>query len=260
MDRQSRSLSPFIPALFLALATTLLWHISSDHAVAQQGHNEQEAGHDTMPMDHGHSGLATVLSGWEGSDAGIAYSERNHHVAGWFVFLMGLAEFSHALRLSSLAWARLLLPIALTCTGVFLLIWSDHEAWPIGQLSFAETFFGHDHEILQHKTYGLLALFVGCVELVRRLGRPGHAAWATPLPFMAIIGGLMLFDHSHGAHPAAQKIAVHHTVMGILAVTAGSSKLWSGFTLGSNRAGSKWELLWAGLLLVIGIQLLIYSE
>ena len=32
---------------------------------------------------------------WEGSAKGIAYSERNHHVAGLLVLFMGVAELSH---------------------------------------------------------------------------------------------------------------------------------------------------------------------
>ena len=37
----------------------------------------------------------------------------------------------------------------------------------------------------------------------------------------------MLFGHSHGFHPSAQKIAMHHAIMGTMALTAGSSKLFS---------------------------------
>jgi putative copper resistance protein D len=124
-----------------------------------------------------------------------------------------------------------------------------------------ETFFGHDHEILQHKTYGFLALLVGSVELFRRLGRMGHVAWTTPLPLMAVIGGLMLFGHSHGDHPAAHKIALHHAVMGTMAISAGASKFWSDLWVSGPMKGlSKWDFLWAGLILLIGAQLLIYSE
>jgi putative copper resistance protein D len=88
----------------------------------------------------------------------------------------------------------------------------------------------------------------------------GHAAWTTPLPLLAIIGGLMLFGHSHGDHPAAQKIALHHAVMGVLAITAGSSKLWSTWWRAREAGVAKWDVLWACLILVIGAQLLIYSE
>jgi hypothetical protein len=71
----------------------------------------------------------------------------------------------------------------------------------------------------------------------------------------------MLFAHSHGDHPAADKIALHHLMMGTMAITAGSSKLISGWRqrqLETER--SYWELIWASLVLVIGAQLLFYSE
>lgn len=175
------------------------------------------------------------------------------------VVLMGLAELTHVLRVSAFSWVRLMLPSALIVAGLFLLVWSDHEAWPVGSLSFMQTFAGGDHEILQHKIYGILALVVGSVELFRRIGRIGHKAWASPLPLMAIVGGLMLFGHSHGFHPSAGKIAFHHAIMGTMAVTAGSSKLASAWA-GLREASAKWEWVWVSLILLIGVQLLIYSE
>jgi putative copper resistance protein D len=209
---------------------------------------------------HGQHGRPTPEA-WEGSAKGIAYSERNHHIAGLLVILMGVAELTHAMRLAALGWVRLLLPSALLCAGTFLLIWSDHEAWPIGPLTFGQSFFGDDHEIIQHKFYGILALVVGSVELFRRLGRAGHRVWASPLPLMAIVGGLMLFGHSHGFHPSAQKIATHHAIMGTMALTAGSSKLFSTW-LNPTPAGAavRWDWIWASFILLIGTQLLIYSE
>jgi putative copper resistance protein D len=225
---------------------------------AQSSHEDHVA---ATSHEHGHSSHEHVQAKWEGSSAGIAYSERNHHIAGWLVLLMGVAEVSHALRLSSLAWTGLLLPGAMTVAGVFLLVWSDHEAWPIGSMSLTDTFFGRDLEIIQHKVYGLLALVVGGVEAYRRLGRKRHAAWATPLPLMAIIGGLLLFGHSHGDHPSAHKVAMHHAVMGFMAITAGSSKLWSRCSPGPSQSrASRRELLWAGLVVLIGLQLLFYTE
>ncbi|HLZ33137.1 MAG TPA: hypothetical protein VKP13_03915 [Nitrospira sp.] len=248
--------------LALLLGFNLVFAIGVPPSYAQDSGTSHVESHAAAASGHDHHGGRVVADAWEGSVEGIAYSELNHHIAGWMVILMGLAELSHAMRLSSLAWARLLLPAAMLCSGVFVMIWSDHEAWPIGRLGFAKTFFGQDQEIIQHKIYGLLALLVGSVELFRRLGRAGHLAWATPLPLMAIVGGLMLFGHSHGVHPSAHKIAIHHAIMGAMAVTAGSSKLYSSWVhpvLG--RASShKWESVWAGLILLIGAQLVIYSE
>jgi putative copper resistance protein D len=106
-----------------------------------------------------------------------------------------------------------------------------------------------------------LSVTVGIIELLRRFGQLGHAVWATPLPVFAIIGGLMLFGHSHGGHPSANRIAIDHAIMGTMAVTAGLSKLLSDwFRAPAHARSSKWELLWAGLIMLIGIQLLIYSE
>ncbi len=246
--------------LFVLAGFPLHSAVSEELAASEPGHEAHQSipVSPSAPLDH--MGHMTVPSSWEGSQEGVAYSERNHHIAGWLVLLMGFAELSHALRLPSLSWARLLLPVAMTGAGLFLTVWSDHEAWPIGPLSFTDTFWGTDHEIVQHKTYGFLALFVGAVELLRRIGMIGHAAWAVPLPLMAIVGGLMLFGHSHGAHPSAAKITLHHAIMGTLAVTAGSSKMWSSWVTAAKTATSKWELIWAVLILAIGLQLLLYSE
>ena len=208
---------------------------------------------------HDHHGI--TVSGWEGSAQGIAYSEFNHHLAGLFVLLIGCAELSQSLRLASPLWLRLLLPIAMLLGSLVLLVWSDHEAWPIGSLGFLQTFSGEDPEVLQHKIYGFLLFLVGAIEAFRRVGRISDGLWSLPLPLFAIIGGLMLFGHSHGAHPSAYKIAMDHALMGTLALTAGSSKLlFEQFRFPSHRVGSKWELLWAGLIVLIGIQLLLYSE
>lgn len=228
---------------------------------AQHNEHDRTSGHEEVMTGHEHHEAVGHQAGWEGSVAGIAYSEFNHHLAGMLVLIMGLSELRQALAMWFWAWTRFLLPGALLAAGSFLLIWSDHDAWPIGSLSFMQTFFGSDSEIFQHKSYALLSLTVGTIEMFRRLGQIGHAAWATPLPLYAIIGGLMLFGHSHGGHPSAHKIAMDHALMSIMAVTAGSSKLLSNwFRSPSHTQSSKWELLWPGLILLIGMQLLIYSE
>jgi len=208
-----------------------------------------------------HHGAAGDPARWEGSVAGIAYSEFNHHLTGLLVLVIGLSELRQALAVRFWAWTRFFLPGALLASGFFLFVWSDHEAWPIGSLSFMQTFFGSDSEIFQHKSYALLSLMVGTIELLRRLRLMSHAAWVAPLPLFAIIGGLMLFGHSHGFHPAADKIALDHAIMGSMAVTAGSSKLLSDwFRSPSHGSAPRWEILWAGLILLIGMQLMIYAE
>ena len=255
LQRPHRSHSVgFIILVCLFLSVEPLWaqYDAHDQASVQEA---VTTGH------HENPGATDYHAGWEGSVAGIAYSEFNHHLTGILVLIIGLSELRQALAMPYWAWTRFLLPGALLTAGSFLLIWSDHDAWPIGSLSFVQTFFGSDSEIFQHKSYALLSLTVGTIELFRRLGQIGHAVWATPLPVFAIIGGLILFGHSHGVHPSAHKIAIDHALMGTMAVTAGSSKLLSDwFHSPAHARSSKWELLWAGLILLIGMQLLLYSE
>jgi hypothetical protein len=227
---------------------------------AQLNEYDQTSMHEAVTTGHKYHGAAGYQA-WEGSVAGIAYSEFNHHLTGMLILIIGFSELRQALAIPFWAWTRFLLPGALLAAGVFLLVWSDHDAWPIGSLGFMQTFFGGDSEILQHKSYALLSLTVGTIELLRRLGQIDHAVWATPLPVFAVIGGLLLFGHSHGVHPSAHTIAMDHAIMGTMAVTAGSSKLLSDwFRSPSHARVSKWELLWAGLVVLIGMQLLMYSE
>lgn len=238
------------------LLLTLAFDIPAESVITQHGDSSQ------MAHDHGDSSGHTAGPQWEGSLEGIAYSDRNHHVAGILVLLIGLTELREALTITFLAWLRFLLPAAMLSAGSLLMIWSDHDAWPIGSLNLAETFYGIDHEILQHKLYSILSLAVGLIELLRRAGRLPHAFWNVPLPAFAVIGGLMLFLHSHGIHPSAQAIAFNHAVMGTMAIVAGSCKLISAQAAPpSNPAGlSRWKLAWAGFILLIGLQLLFYSE
>jgi putative copper resistance protein D len=157
-----------------------------------------------------------------------------------------------------LAWSRFLLPLAMLGAGGYLIIWSDHEAWPIGYKSFAETYFSDDWETIQHKLYAVLLLSVGALETLRRTDKVKHFAWGTPLPVFALIGGVMLFLHSHGTHPSAHQIAIHHAVMGTTAIVAGLCKVTAGTKPQAGR--SPWALAWSALVLLIGVELLIYTE
>jgi len=242
--------------LYLAIGIAFLLPSSG---VAQH----YEATHQSV---HQHETLASADQ-WEGSPEGKAYSEFNHHLAGVFVLLIGLSELRGAMGAGALAWLRFLLPVAFLSAGGYLMIWSDHDAWPTGSLSFTQTFFSGDFETLQHKLYAILLLLVGASELLKRMGRTRHTVWGVPLPAFALIGGLMLFLHNHGAHPSAHKIAFHHSMMGTMAILAGMCKLaadpFQTLALRGDRvagARSAWALAWTALILLIGVELLLYTE
>lgn len=212
-----------------------------------------------------HIGLS--VSGWDGSAEGKAYSEFNHRLAGAFVALIGLGELHGALSIAAWSWVRFLLPGAMLAAGTYLVVWSDHDAWPIGSRTFIDTFSLDDTITLQHKIYALLLLVVGMVELFRRSGRLQERYWALPLPIFAVIGGSLLFLHSHHDHPSAHNIALHHLTMGVTALVAGTCLLVSEYQLvivgATDRTGppcARWKRVWGILVLVIGLQLLVYVE
>jgi putative copper resistance protein D len=175
--------------------------------------------------------------------------------------VFGLTELGYALQYPLPLWTRLVLPGALGVVGGFVLIWSDHDAWPIGSLSFSETFFGQDREIVEHKFYGVMALLIALCETLRRLGRVRHPVWAAPLVMSILAGALWLFVHSHGNHPAAAKIQFHHSLLAIVGVGAGLSKgvaSWLSGALPHTR--KRWEVAWAGSVILFGLLLLVYSQ
>jgi len=198
---------------------------------------------------------------WEGSAQGIAYSQFNHRFAGLCTLLIGLSELGRTLRFLPPVWARLVLSGAFGAVGVFLLVWSDHEAWPIGSLSFIQTFSGQDQEILLHKLYGVFATTVTISEFIRGIGWVRHPAWGVPLLLYVVIGGATLFVHSHGTHQGVHAIELHHAIMGATAVSAGASKFVGEWLTGSsNRSVRRWELVWVGHIFLIGAQLLLFFE
>lgn len=216
---------------------------------------------------HDHHASAPQASQWEGSPEGMAYSEFNHALAGVGVILVGLSELRTAIGWQVLAWSRWLLPASLIGAGIFLLIWSDHLAWPIGSWTLAETLSGKDPEMLQHKIFGVLALGVGTVEWFLQAGKSSHLFWRGLLPGFALVGGLMLFIHMHGPHPSGPQIQLHHHIMGTLALSGGLAWFAGEFvhqTSSSPATSSQLrfilKILWALFVITIGVQLLFYSE
>ncbi|NKB81223.1 MAG: hypothetical protein GKS05_04905 [Nitrospirales bacterium] len=84
------------------------------------------------------------------------------------------------------------------------------------------------------------------------------------LPAFAILGGLLLFLHRHGPHPAAHQIMIHHSIMCGLAITAGAFRVLCESVhvrkLPQPNGQSRLMVCWVILILVIGVQLLLYSE
>ncbi|MDH4082720.1 MAG: hypothetical protein OEV99_03740 [Nitrospira sp.] len=198
---------------------------------------------------------------WKGSPQETDFSEFNHHVAGFFIVVFGLAELGNALQYPLPFWTRFILPGALTVVGGFVLLGNDHGAWPIGSLNFVDIFGGHDRELIEHKLYGVLALVIAFFEAVRRSGRSRQTVWAAPLVLLTLAGSLWLFGHSHGDHPAIAKIQFQHSLLGIVGIGAALSKGLASWLPGASpHVTKRWEVAWAGSEILFGVLLLIYSQ
>ncbi len=100
----------------------------------------------------------------------IAWSEYNHHWAGILVLLVGLAALLDATGRVPPArhWPLLFLGLA-----GFILLRSDPEAWPLGEIGLAASL--RDPEVVQHKLAALLVAGFALAEWAVRLARPGAA-------------------------------------------------------------------------------------
>ncbi|NJL16324.1 MAG: hypothetical protein HC938_03120 [Nitrospira sp.] len=211
-------------------------------------------------MHHAHGTQGS--GGWEGSAKGIAYSEFNHRFAGLFVLLFGLAELGHALRFPLPFWSRLVLPSALAVIGIYLLVWSDHDGWPIGSLTVLQTFSGYDLEILQHKVYGVCTVMAAVSETLRRIGVARNPVWTAPMVFFGRRTGQHFFlcIHMGITRPHRRSSSIMRCSV-VSAWELRSRVRWlRGGGGAASRPAKQWELVWAGFVIVMGIQVLVYSE
>ncbi|MGH9884919.1 MAG: copper resistance D family protein, partial [bacterium] len=123
----------------------------------------------------------------------IAWSEYNHHWAGVFVLAIGLLSLIE--RITRARWARSW-PLLFIALAVFLLIRSDPEAWPLGQISFWDSL--RNPEVAQHRVFMVLITVFALFEWGVRTGRLTSPRAALVFPAVCALAGALLLTHSHG--------------------------------------------------------------
>lgn len=93
---------------------------------------------------------------------------------------------------------RFVWPLCFLAGGLFLILFSDTEIWPLGPQTpwYAIT---HDVEDLQHKLFALILLGLGLAENQRLRGRWHTALTAWVFPIAGPAGAALLLVHSHSA-------------------------------------------------------------
>ena len=188
------------------------------------------------------------------TDADRAWSEYNHHFAGFFVLAMGVLAVFQA---GGARWARHW-PLIFLGLAVFLLIRNDPGSWPLGPQGFWEGFLYP--EVLQHRVFVLLVVAFGVFEWAVRTGRLRSPGWALIFPVLCAVGGGLLLTHSHASLNLKDEylIEVTHAPLGVLAMTVGWGR-WLELRLSpdENRIPSQ---IWPIAFTLIGVLLIIYRE
>jgi putative copper resistance protein D len=184
-----------------------------------------------------------------------AWSEYNHHAAGFFVFTMGVLALLE--QTGRARWARHW-PLGFLGLAAFMFVRNDPRAWPLGPAGFWESMVLPD--VLQHRlVVGLVAALAIFEWLVRagRLTRPGGRL---VFPLLCASGGALLLTHSHAMFNLKTEFLteVSHAPIGLLGVVMAWGR-WLEIRLpAADRRIPGW--IWAACMTAIGLILLVYRE
>src|SRR5271154_1253785 len=134
------------------------------------GRDQPVARSQEHPMDHEHGGMSMVMDEPMSPSAQAKLladkreSEFNHHLAGFFVFLAGIFILFEERLKNRWSGVRYAWPLCFFLSGVFVLIFSDTELWPFGPKNWWTGVLGN-LEVLQHKTFAVILLAVGVIEM-----------------------------------------------------------------------------------------------
>ncbi len=138
--------------------------------------------------------------------SGTQWSVFNHRGAGFFLFLWGLTALIAGLQWPRRTWIRFVPPLVLFGLVEFLILRNDPKAWPNGPYGFWISF--GDPSVVQHRTFVLLLLLLGIIELLRAADRLPSLLRVFAVPGLAVFGAILLFFHKHGG-PDTQQMMQH---------------------------------------------------
>jgi uncharacterized membrane protein len=187
----------------------------------------------------------------------LVYSEMMHHVFGWIVMGLALWLLYQMLELPGVDKMRAAGPILLSAGGLFLMIFSDFDAWPLS----AEKPIT-DPEVLAHKIFATLLIVIALgMNLVRRRKDADVGRLQSHLvAVLALSGGGILFTHVHTGAPfsdVALGVYQQHFLIGVLALLCGGVKMME---LAVPERRKLWDACWIALLFTVSGALLKYNE
>jgi putative copper resistance protein D len=182
-------------------------------------------------------------------------SNFNHNISGIFVIIIALVAFID--RFTRTRWTRHW-PLLFLSFAVFLLVFSEPTAWPLGHEGFWRTLVAPD--VLMHRLATLLVVALAIFEWRVRAGGLAATRWRYVFPVLCAVGGVLLLTHSHSlfAIKSAFLIEDSHNAIGTLAVLMGAGR-WLELRM-QGREGRVAGLVWPVCFLLVGLVLLFYRE
>jgi putative copper resistance protein D len=182
-----------------------------------------------------------------------AWSEYNHHWAGFFVLTMGLLAILER-------WGARVArhwPLVFLGMATFLFIRNDPRAWPLGPAGFWESLLLPD--VLQHRAFVVVLIGFGVFEWMVRTGRLPERPWGYVFPLLCAVASGLLLTHSHAMFNLREEFLteVTHAPLGILGAFAGWAR-WLELRLPAAGHWPAWT--WRACFSAVGLLLLFYRE
>ncbi|MGE0860964.1 MAG: CopD family protein [Gammaproteobacteria bacterium] len=186
--------------------------------------------------------------------ADLAWSEYNHNWSGIFLLIIGvLALFAQAGWKPAQNW-----PLMFFVLGLFVLIRSDPESWPTGDINFFAAM--RAPEVVQHRLAVVVTFIFAVFEWRVRKGRLAGTRAEYVFPAMNVAGGILLLAHTHDLNNPQEALLMEwsHLFAGLFALSAGCAR-WleiraTGFT--QRVAGWVWPWSFVGM----GLVMMFYRE
>ena len=186
--------------------------------------------------------------------ADVLWSEYNHNWSGVFVLTVGLVAL-----LAQAGWrpARHW-PLLFFALGIFVLLRSDPESWPLGDINFFAAM--RAPEVLQHRLAVLVVFVFAIFEWRARSGVLAGTRYEYVFPFSNLLGGILLLAHNHDLNNQQEALLMElsHLAIGLLAIAAGCARWLEIRATGTIARVSAW--LWPLSFVSLGLVLLFYRE
>ena len=188
-------------------------------------------------------------------------SSLHHESASspWLIVsLVGLLALANR---AGVGWAKHW-PLAFLALAIFLFFRSDPETWPMGDISFLDSF--RDVEVAQHRGYVLLIVVFAWFEWRLRAGGWTNRAASYVFPLLCAVGGVLLLTHSHAIANIKDQLLIEltHTPLALAGIVAGWAR-WLELRLDvkANAVSVRFAAwVWPAAILFCGLLLLTYRE